>query len=451
MTLQERFRRFVDLHGLFSPGDCILLGFSGGADSMCLLSLLVEEPVRVVAAHLDHRLRPESGEEAKRCRELATSVGVEFVCDGVDVRALAKHEGVGIEEAGRLARYAFFEKARQQVCAQLIATAHTLDDHVETMLLNLARGAGMRGLSGIPVRRDAIVRPLLFARKSETEAFCRERGFDFIQDPSNLDEAHARVRARQRVLPAFEHLHPGAVDNAARTAAILRDEDALLDSLARFELSVAREVRNHPLSRWISRHHARYERARLAALPVALRRRAVVLAVREMGGSPTFEIADALAAALANAERMGANVEQGVLAQVTGVALVVKNRRRVEPLEQRLGVPGVVSGEGWRIVAVGGSTPRRVGRRALVQAVRASLCDSLSVRFACRGDSIRIGSRERKLLPALKAEGIPVEARIRLPVVANALGVVWAPGLGVAERARSRSGEAVVSLRFEAL
>lgn len=449
VTLQERFREFNQSHGLFSPGDRILLGFSGGADSTCLLLLLAEEPVQVVAAHLDHRLREESGDECARCRDVATSLGVEFVCESEDVRGLAGRERIGIEEAGRMARYAFFERARREVGAQLIATAHTLDDHVETMLLNLARGTGLRGLVGIPVRRGAIIRPLLFARKSETEAFCRERGVGFIQDPSNLDVSHARVRTRRELLPLFERLHAGALESAARAAEVFRDEDALLDALANFELSASREVRHHPLAKWVDRYHRRYDRARLAALPVALRRRVVMVAIRQMGGSPTFEVANALADSIVSGQSIGANVAGGVLAQVIDRALVLKDRRRVEPFEFRLDVPGAAYGEAWRIVASRGVAAQRVGRRALEQAVLAAVGSTLSVRPATPNDRIKIGLRERGVLSALKAEGIPQEGRSRLPVVTDAAGVVWVPGLGVAERVRPVSGAESVLLRFE--
>lgn len=449
VTLQERFRRFIEEHGLFRPGDRILLGFSGGADSTCLLLLLVEEPVQVVAAHLDHRLRPESGAELEHCRRLATSLGVQFVFESVDVRALADDRGIGIEEAGRIARYAFLERSRQAVGAHLIATAHTLDDHVETMLLNLARGTGLRGLAGIPVRRGAIVRPLLFARKWEAEAYCRERQVGFLIDPSNLDLSHARVRARRELVPVFERLHAGATENAARSAEILREEDALLDSLAGLELSAARVVRDHPLDRWITRYHARYDRRRLDALPLALRRRAVMLAVRDVGGSPTFEVADLLASAVASGERIGVNLEGGVLAKVTGSALIVKCSSSAEPFEHRFEVPGAVCGESWRLVAEWGSRPRGIGRRALEQVVKAPLGGSLAVRPVGKSDSIQLGSRVLPVLSALKAAGVPLEARVRLPVVVDAEGVVWVPGLGVADRARAEPHEAGAALRFE--
>lgn len=448
-TLQERFRGFVQTHGLLSPGDRVVLGFSGGADSACLLLLLAEEAVEVIAAHLDHRLRKESSSEADRCREMAASLGVEFVSESVDVRALAEREGIGLEEAGREARYEFFERTRRRVGAHLVATAHTLDDHVETMLLNLARGSGLRGLCGIPVRRGVIVRPLLFARKAETEAFCRARGVEFIRDPSNFDESHARVRARRELLPAFERLHPGALESAARTAWLLRDEDQFLDSLARFELSASREVRQHPLGRWACRYHMRCIRQRLASLPVALRRRVVMLALRDLGGSPTFVLADQLSDALVRGERFGVNVEGGVLAQVTDAAFVVKATASVVPFDQRLEVPGVVSGPGWRIVATCGALPRGVGRRSLEQSVCASVDTPLRVRLADRGDRITIGSREVSVFSSLKADGIPQEARARLPVVADSVGVLWAPGVGVAARARPKQGEGAFHLRFE--
>lgn len=449
VTLQERFRRFVEEHGLFRPGDRILLGLSGGADSTCLLLLLVEEPVQVVAGHLDHQLRPESGAEVEHCRRLAASLGVEFVFESLDVRALANERGIGIEEAGRIARYAFFERARREVGANLIATAHTLDDHVETMLLNLARGAGLRGLAGIPARRGAVVRPLLFARKLETAEFCRERRVDFLQDPSNLDTSHARVRARKELLPAFERLHAGALENAARSAEILREENALLESLASVELAAARVVRHHALDRWIARYHARYDRQRLEKLPPALRRRAVMLAVRQIGGSPTFDIADRLAAAVASGERIGVNVEGGVLAQVTTSALIVKYSSSAEPFEHRLEVPGAVCGDGWRLVAECCAKARRPTPRGLEALVEARPGGSLVVRPVAKGDQIQLGSRVCGVLSALKSAGVPREARVRLPVVADAEGIVWVPGLGVAERARAGTHEAGAALRFE--
>ncbi|HVC99680.1 MAG TPA: tRNA lysidine(34) synthetase TilS [Candidatus Dormibacteraeota bacterium] len=183
----------------------MLVALSGGPDSTALLLGLIAIGVPVVAAHFDHRLRPESGAEALKVAEL---------CAAHDVRLIAGHRSQPLasgsrQAAARIARYAFLDAARQECSLDVVALAHTADDLVETVLLNLGRGAGLAGMRGMPSRRGPYVRPLLNTWRSEIEEFLKGRAVEPVRDPSNLDLRYARVRVRLQLLPELERARPG--------------------------------------------------------------------------------------------------------------------------------------------------------------------------------------------------------------------------------------------------
>lgn len=205
----ERFedRTLAACKGLLAPGDRVIAAVSGGADSMALLQFLLEYKdtlgVTVEAAHVDHRARPSSGRDAAFVAAFCRGRGVPlhaFAAPAPPQRPT--------EEWCRALRYGFFETLAAP--GVKIATAHTLSDQAETLLLRLARGAGVRGAAGIPPVRGCFVRPLLGATRAETEAFCRSRGLSWVTDESNLSDGYARNRLRHHALPAIEAACPGA-------------------------------------------------------------------------------------------------------------------------------------------------------------------------------------------------------------------------------------------------
>ncbi len=216
------------------PGTRVLVAASGGADSTALLALAAGLAARgrvaVAAGHVDHGLRPESGQDRLTAQAAAERLGAGFA-----FRTLALPGGSGVPGRAREARYrALADMAREAGCTTVL-TAHHADDQAETMLLALARGAGLSGLGGMPGRRAldggiALVRPCLRIARASLRAACGDLGLSWREDPGNARDDSPRGRMRHVVIPALEAVSPGAVERAARTAELLRIGDALLAS-----------------------------------------------------------------------------------------------------------------------------------------------------------------------------------------------------------------------------
>jgi tRNA(Ile)-lysidine synthase len=266
--------------GMPPPSSTLVVGLSGGADSVALLDALASlrrrRRFRVVAAHLDHRLRPGSAEDAAFCAELCRALDVPLRVGGADVRARAASEKGGLEQAARRERYAFLRRVRDEESAFAVAVAHTRDDQAETLLLRLLRGAGATGLAGMRPRSGDVVRPLLGVSRDEVLAHLRERGLEWREDPSNADTAHRRNRVRHELVPYLEErFNPGIRASLARTAAVLADEEAHLRGEADGLLAVAaREDEGSLVLR----------RQGLADAPTAVARAAIRQALARAGG-----------------------------------------------------------------------------------------------------------------------------------------------------------------------
>lgn len=235
--LSAQLVRTIRDHTLFHPGDTVIVALSGGADSCALLDLLTNLPgipLRLVAAHLNHCLRgTEADADEEFARALSSRHAIPFESRRVDVRKLARQEGLNLEDAGRKARFAFLDEVRGRYRAATVALAHHADDQAETVLMRLLRGSGMTGLSGMAYRNSrGYVRPLLAVSRAEIETYLRERGISWREDASNRDTAFLRNRIRHELLPLLERYNPAVRERLTTTASLLADEDALLERLA---------------------------------------------------------------------------------------------------------------------------------------------------------------------------------------------------------------------------
>jgi tRNA(Ile)-lysidine synthase len=272
--------RALRASGVPPRGGALVVGLSGGADSVALTDALASlrrrRGFRLVAAHLDHGLRPGSAADAEFCAELCRSLDVPFRRGEADVRARAARERGGLEQAARGERYAFLRRVRDEEAAAAIAVAHTRDDQAETLLLRLLRGAGATGLAGMRPCKDDLLRPLLAVSREQVLAHLGERGLAWCEDPSNADPAHRRNRVRHELLPYLEQrFNPGIRAALARTAGLLADEAAHVREEADALLTVAarEDVGSIVLLR-----------APLAEAPTAIARVAIRQALARAGG-----------------------------------------------------------------------------------------------------------------------------------------------------------------------
>ena len=222
---------YIKKHNLLNPNELYIVALSGGADSVALLLLLKNAHFNVHAAHCNFRLR---GEESDRdeafCVELCKGLGVELHRAHFDTREYAELHKVSIEMAARELRYKWFEQLREDIGAAGICVAHHRDDSVETILLNLVRGTGLRGLTGIQPRNGNILRPLLCVSRAEIEAFLAEKGQKYVTDSTNLKADVQRNIVRLEVLPLLRKLNPAVAENIQRTAEYLSEAQQVLNA-----------------------------------------------------------------------------------------------------------------------------------------------------------------------------------------------------------------------------
>jgi tRNA(Ile)-lysidine synthase len=423
--LLTRVARALSGPGAPGAGQTVVAGLSGGADSVALTDALAavgrDRGFRVVAAHLDHGLRPSATDDAVFCRELCGRLGVPLRAGTADVAARAERDGGGIEEAAREERYAFLRRVAQEEGAVAIAVAHTRDDQAETLLLRLLRGAGRRGLAGMRERSGRLLRPLLSMSRADVLDHLRARGLAWREDPTNADPSFLRNRVRAELLPYLEsRFNPSARETLARTAAVLADEDDLLAGLAA-ELW-AQAARCEAPAVWI-------EREALRRAPRPLARRVLRRALDETGGlrgigqghvEKLLDLAGAV-----SGRRLP--LPGGREASVRFDDLWIGPRAMpAEPFAFDLPVPGRVDlPRGQALLARPARGPASADA---LFAVVAAPEGPLVVRTRRAGDRVRIDHRETSLKRFLADRRVPADLRPWLPLVAVGHQVVWVPG-----------------------
>ena len=241
--LQDAILRYVRERALLRAGDRVGVAVSGGADSVALLRILldlrVELGIVLTVVHMNHQLRGRASDsEAEFVAALAREHNLEFFSKQIDVRAYAAEHGLGLEAAGRELRYEFFDELAREGHLDRIATAHTLDDQAETVLLRLFRGAWTRGLAGIypelECQHVSIVRPLLATRRADLRAYLNSLGQSWREDATNQDLGFARNRVRHELLPLLERAFNSEItERLAETAELARAEQEYWDAEAR--------------------------------------------------------------------------------------------------------------------------------------------------------------------------------------------------------------------------
>ena len=280
-SLLQKVRRTIRKHGLCPPGAQVLVGLSGGSDSVALALVLLGlaehgEFSVVSVAHLNHRLRESAGRDEDFCREFARRHQLRIAVEAVDVQSYARTGKLSREDAARRVRYDFLTRTASELGASRIAVGHTEDDQAETFLLKLMRGAGLTGLAGIYPQRGMVVRPLLDTTRAELREYLRSRGETWVDDETNEDLENPRNRIRHRVLPELDRAAAAATRPAiARAAGLIREDGQWLDEVASARFEALGEATADGLE---------LDAAALVAEPTAILRRVLLRAMRHTAG-----------------------------------------------------------------------------------------------------------------------------------------------------------------------
>ncbi len=238
MDLTRNILKLIRKEGLIVPGDRVLLGLSGGIDSATLLFVLLdiqkELPFDLAVAHINHLLRKkESDRDEQFSKDMAGQHGLRFFLKREDAKGHASSKGLSTQHAGRDIRYLFFNETAEREGYTKIAVAHNLDDQVETFLLRIIKGTGIRGLSSIPIARDRIIRPLLYTYRSEISAYTAARKVPFICDSSNDKTIYERNYLRHRIMPLMAQLNPAFKDKVVSLLTDLTEVNRFFDDKKR--------------------------------------------------------------------------------------------------------------------------------------------------------------------------------------------------------------------------
>ena len=455
MALTERLRRHIHDTGLAEPGDRLLVAVSGGPDSTALLLALCRIgegfPFEVAAAHLHHGIRAAADEDERFVVRLCDSLGVPLVRDRVDVPALAREHGRGLEDSARRARYRFLRERAIEVGAGRVALGHTADDQAETVLMNIIRGCGRRGLGGMPPVRplghwdglpDAprvlLIRPLLRTTRREVEDFLRASDVAACEDESNKSPDFFRNRVRHHLLPLLaEGYNPQVARVLADTAELLRAEDEYLDERARAELGGSEYIAV----------------GQLLGAPAWLGRRLLRLAYEDAcpRGELAFDHVEAVLG-LCRSEGDGeVSLPVSISAVKTGDVLLFRSGRPPEPAaacvplpeEGRVEVPELgIAIEVARVDRSEMLLPRDVRGSAHIYLDEEKVSPPLYVRNRLPGDRFRPSGMggSKSVHDLFIDEKVPRHRRHLVPVVADEGGILWIVGYRLDERAAVGEG-----------
>ena len=239
--IEKEVLRTIKKYNMIKEGDKVVIGVSGGPDSITLLNVLNKFKeklnIKIYVAHINHSIRKEADEETEYVREFCKKIGVEFFFKKIDVEQEAKKLKIGTEEAGRNIRYAFFEEVAKKVGANKIATAHNSNDNAETVLMNIIRGTSISGLKGIEKMRDnKFIRPLIETTRDKIEEYCKIENLNPRYDKSNKENVYTRNKVRNLLIPYIQkEFNPNIIEGINRLSNIATEEERFLNSLVEEE------------------------------------------------------------------------------------------------------------------------------------------------------------------------------------------------------------------------
>ena len=408
----DSVHKAVSEFNMLKRGDCVIVALSGGADSVSLLYTLKnmsnELGLKLYAAHLNHNLR---GAEAKRdekfCKILCKNYDVELFCESVDIRTLAEKEKISEELCGRKERYRFFDALSKKYNAK-IATAHTASDNAETVIFNLIRGAGVKGMTGIAPVRDNIIRPLIFVTRDEVERYCADNKLEYVTDSTNLSDDYTRNKIRHNIITICREINPDFEEKISNHSELMRNVDSFL------ELNLTEAEKN-------VKDENGYSCSKISALPKGLRDELLYFLLKKNNIEADYSTVKLLAQTIDNNSRLSINNK--VLADCKQGTL-----RFIKPEENAQ----------FSVKELKNKIEFRFNGKYYSFLELKQTGNSLLIRTRKSGDSFTFINRgvTKSLKKLFIEEKIPREKRDSLILVADGAEVLWLEGFGFSKQGK---------------
>jgi len=468
-TLEQRIINFIQEHNLFSAGDKLVVAVSGGADSVCLINILAQQRrelgVELHVAHLDHQIRgAESESDASYVFNLAHKLGVPVTVERRDVAEYLDRKGGSLEEGAREIRYRFLAEVAGSIGASSVVVGHTCDDHIETILMHLLRGAGTAGLCGLQTRSVLqygengelieVVRPLLDITRQETLDYCQSQNLAPRSDSSNTSLSFLRNRVRLELLPTLRNYNPGIDRALLRLADIAEDDVSFIEEQASLlwnELAAEEEGFIY------------LDIDKVVALPRAIQRQVFRRAVRQLRGN----LRDIEANHIEEMRNFLSKPAGKTLCLPDGLTLSTEYGHLVLTSAQvsacplppikavsHINIPGETDLTGWRIKA--DIVQQMVGddNGLIASFDLAKVGKTLTVRRRKPGDRFQpLGmSQSKKLQDFMVDSRIPRSWRDRVPLICSPTQILWVVGWRIDDRVKvTENTKDILRIEFERL
>ncbi|MBE6712472.1 MAG: tRNA lysidine(34) synthetase TilS [Ruminococcaceae bacterium] len=444
MDILTRFQKDLKQNKMIVKSDRVLVAFSGGKDSVCLLFLLhacsKEFGFEIAACHVHHGIRgQEADEDLSFCKFFCKQRDIPFYSEIVDAPGFGKENGLGLEEAGRILRYRILEQIAEKEGFNKIATAHTASDQAETVLFHLVRGSGFYGMSGIPQQRGKLIRPLLAFYQDEILDFLDTLHLSFKEDSSNRDTLYSRNRLRGNVIPELKKINPSAEKALVRFANIANEQSELIKfscncwenenkikaTSGKVSLSAISELASKPemspvlyeiFSRMASKEKIVIDYQHFKSLS-ALLKQPETGKIIEISNGFVFQISSEELVFKKN-EKKPAGIDYQVKLQIGANTLPIpetfiyisdKKQGKVENINKNL---------------------------LIIHAAFDKIEGNLFARNRKDGDVVQIDAMTKKVKKLFQEAKIPQEVRDRIPIVCDDVGIVWIPYVGLSDRIR---------------
>jgi len=445
----ERLLEFAAKHNMLPEGAYVLCAVSGGPDSMCMLHMLNRlaqtGKIRITAAHFNHGLRgAESDRDAEFVQNYCALNNIPCYIGAGDVSAHARENKVSIELAARELRYDFLLKTAEKAGADRIATAHTADDNAETVLMNLIRGSGLKGLRGIPPVRDNIIRPILCFTREQVMEYIKEHGIPYVEDSTNLEPIYTRNKLRHTLIPLLKEFNPRIVETLSETSEHIAGDEDYLSSLAVKVLeSAKRELQG-----------IRISADELKSLPKPIAARVVLRASEELGCALSRSLVDAVRELALSESPSARRSFAGGLTVFREYRDIVFTRLPLEtqtfkPVQLSLGETTEVPELGLRFTWVPGKADKKIYNTFNTFLFKKdAICGKITVRPRKTGDKISFGGKKgtKTIKKLFIDEKVPLRLRECIPIFSDEKGVIAVLGFGVDARCVPAPGDELCSV-----